>query len=144
MINLKVLYHRILQIRHLGAVESRDSLLFVGFMLTIIYTVPENILGTVWISLPCGQTVSLSTLIWLAGVNLYLSALFVNTYLLTQKVHYLFIAGCYVIAIPEAVFFWDMAWFRLLEVPFTCNTFIFIAFVYGFYNSRVTDLARSN
>lgn len=111
------------------------DLLFIGFIATIFHTLPEQIFGIVWIELP-NQTITLATLVWCIGVNLYLSILWYVIYRHTNDVIYQFVSACYIFAIVEMFVVWDKPWFRLFGVPMTSNTLIIFGFFFGYVDRK--------
>lgn len=119
---------------------THDNLLFVGFLLTILWTLVDKIFGNptlnlYWIpdryNVNGFVQVSLGYAFWITAINLYIGFLWHDKAMYYRNEMYRFIACCYYFAVVEMFCVWDNPWFMLFGfIPMTSNTLIAFGFAY--------------
>jgi hypothetical protein len=125
-----------------GRVGGISNLLFIGFIATVFHTLPDLIVGQRWIVLPSGMKVSVATLQWLIGINLYIGFFWRVLYLMTRDTVYNWMFGCYLFAIMEMFIVWDKPWFKFIGIPMTSNTLVFFGFAYAYIRNNWVRYVR--
>lgn len=129
-------------IPQVAAVEEVDRLLFIGYFLSIFWTLIDDFVANPlchlkWIPDSESNTgyliISLSYLIWIAAINIYLAILFHMLSVAFRDRLYKFISCCYVFALVEMFAVWGNPWFRIVGLPMTSNTLIAFGFASRYF-----------
>lgn len=80
--------------------------------------------------------ITIASLVWIVGMNVYIAILFESHYRLTGMLEYKLISALYCFSIVELFLFYDQAWFYLLGVPMYSETLIAMTFAYVFARDK--------
>lgn len=116
------------------------NILFVGFLGTVVHTFFQQFFGEVWIHLTYANIdVTVGSLMWYVGINLYLALFWRVLYLIYDDVVFNWMFACYLFAIVEMFIVWDRPWFTIMGIAFGSNLLIACGFIYSFLRWKLQN-----
>lgn len=110
------------------------NLLLIGFLGTVIHHPIDKLFGERWFILTLPNVeITLATLVWCWGINIYFHNVWRAMYLLTGEEFCLWVSAIYLLAIPEFYVVWDKPWVWVYGLPLGTPALIAIGFGYYYW-----------